>query len=63
MNQADEAIDLDTLEAVQKRVLWLAVRMVDHANRERPSGLCHPVGATPSSRSRSAATWRRVHRW
>jgi pyruvate dehydrogenase E1 component len=36
MNQADEAIDLATLEDVQRRVLWLAVRMVDHANRERP---------------------------
>ena len=29
---------LDTLEAVQRRVLWLAVRMVDHANRERAPG-------------------------
>src|SRR3954466_9301771 len=28
-------IPLDTLEAIQQRVLWLAVRMVDHANRER----------------------------
>src|SRR3954452_9871404 len=26
---------LDELEAIQRRVLWLAVRMVDHANRER----------------------------
>ena len=30
--------DLATLEAIQQRVLWLAVRMVDHANRERPVG-------------------------
>jgi pyruvate dehydrogenase E1 component len=33
---ADSApIDLDALETIQRRVLWLAVRMVDHANRER----------------------------
>ena len=30
------SIDLDTLDEIQRRVLWLAVRMVDHANRERP---------------------------
>ncbi len=28
-------LDLDTLSEIQQRVLWLAVRMVDHANRER----------------------------
>jgi pyruvate dehydrogenase E1 component len=27
--------DVETLEGIQQRVLWLAVRMVDHANRER----------------------------
>jgi pyruvate dehydrogenase E1 component len=27
--------DLATLDEIQRRVLWLAVRMVDHANRER----------------------------
>lgn len=26
-----------TLESIARRVLWLAVRMVDHANRERPN--------------------------
>lgn len=31
----DEPADLDVLDEVQRRVLWLAVRMVDHANRER----------------------------
>jgi pyruvate dehydrogenase E1 component len=29
--------DLELLESIQRRVLWLAIRMVDHANRERPS--------------------------
>ena len=28
-------IDLSSLERIQERILWLAVRMVDHANRER----------------------------
>ena len=28
-------IDLTALDEIQRRVLWLAVRMVDHANRER----------------------------
>jgi pyruvate dehydrogenase E1 component len=28
-------VDLPTLDAIQRRVHWLAVRMVDHANRER----------------------------
>ena len=31
------AIDLEVLESIQRRVLWLAVRSVDYANRERPS--------------------------
>jgi pyruvate dehydrogenase E1 component len=29
-------VDLATLDRVQRRVLWLATRMIDHANRERP---------------------------
>jgi pyruvate dehydrogenase E1 component len=28
-------VDIDTLAAVERRVLWLAVRIVDYANRER----------------------------
>lgn len=31
-----EVPSLAVLESIQRRVLWLAVRMVDHANRERP---------------------------
>ena len=31
----DSPIDLAALDEIQRRVLWLAVRMVDHANRER----------------------------
>ena len=43
--------DLDTLEEVQRRVLWLAVRMVDHANRERPPGEIKVGGHQASSAS------------
>ncbi|MEO1058134.1 MAG: 1-deoxy-D-xylulose-5-phosphate synthase N-terminal domain-containing protein [Actinomycetota bacterium] len=28
---------MDALRAVERRVLWLATRMIDHANRERPA--------------------------
>lgn len=31
----ESAKEFNTLEAIQRRVLWLAVRMIDHANRER----------------------------
>ncbi|MDH3205534.1 MAG: hypothetical protein OEO79_02935, partial [Gemmatimonadota bacterium] len=33
--QSDAYLALDTLDAVQRRVLWLAVSMVHHANRVR----------------------------
>jgi pyruvate dehydrogenase E1 component len=36
-----DGLDLATLESIQQRILWLAVRMVDHANHER---LLPPVG-------------------
>src|ERR1700755_3023617 len=32
----DTPVDLETLAAIERRVLWLAVRIVDYANRERP---------------------------
>ena len=33
---AGREIDLDVLGEIEQRILWLAVRMVDHANRDRP---------------------------
>jgi len=30
-----QRVDTDLLDEIQRRVLWLAVRMVDFANRER----------------------------
>ena len=32
------AEELEALAAIERRVLWLAVRIVDYANRERPPG-------------------------
>jgi len=29
--------ELQTLEEIQQRILWLAVRMIDHANHDRPN--------------------------
>ncbi|HEY3485870.1 MAG TPA: 1-deoxy-D-xylulose-5-phosphate synthase N-terminal domain-containing protein, partial [Ilumatobacteraceae bacterium] len=46
-----EHVDIEVLEAVQRRVLWLAVRMVDHANRERPPGEIKVGGHQASSAS------------
>lgn len=43
--------DVDTLESIQRRVLWLAVRMIDHANRERPPGAVKVGGHQASSAS------------
>ena len=43
--------DIATLERIQERILWLAVRMVDHANRERPPGEIKVGGHQSSSAS------------
>ena len=37
------------LAAIERRVLWLAVRIVDYANRERPSGDPLKVGGHQAS--------------
>src|SRR5262249_7557787 len=41
--------DLAALDAVQPRVLWLAMRMVDYANRERASSDALKVGGHQAS--------------
>jgi pyruvate dehydrogenase E1 component len=46
---ATAGVDLATLDAVQARVHWLAVRMVDHANRERPDAGGIKVGGHQAS--------------
>ena len=38
MSSPDRGPDLDVLEEIRRRALWLAVRIVDAANRERDTG-------------------------
>ena len=46
-----ESIELDTLESVQRRILWLATRMIDHANHGRPAAEIKVGGHQASSAS------------
>jgi pyruvate dehydrogenase E1 component len=43
------SVDLDVLDEVQRRVLWLAVRIVDAANRDRETGDGVKVGGHQAS--------------
>jgi pyruvate dehydrogenase E1 component len=47
--QSGEAAGLATLDALQRRVLWLATRIVDFANRERPKDDALKVGGHQAS--------------
>ena len=42
-------LDLRTLAAIERRVLWLSVRIVDYANRERPKEDALKVGGHQAS--------------
>lgn len=42
---------LETMDEIQQRVLWLATRMIDHANRDRPAGEVKVGGHQASSAS------------
>src|SRR6201993_2064050 len=46
---ASTAVDLDVLDEIQRRVLWLAVRMVDAANHDRSTGDGVKVGGHQAS--------------
>ncbi len=45
----EQEVDLVTLTAIERRVLWLAVRIVDYANRERPRSDGPKVGGHQAS--------------
>ncbi len=47
--RAEAPTALDALTAIERRVLWLAVRIVDYANRERPKGDALKVGGHQAS--------------
>jgi pyruvate dehydrogenase E1 component len=49
LDLAPPDVDLATLDAVQRRVHWLALRMVDHANRERADAGGIKVGGHQAS--------------
>jgi pyruvate dehydrogenase E1 component len=42
-------VDAATLEEIQQRILWLAVRMVDHANHDRPNPSGIKIGGHQAS--------------
>ena len=46
---APTADELETLASIQRRVLWLATRMIDYANHERPSDDQLKVGGHQAS--------------
>src|SRR5205085_1662559 len=47
--EAAAGLDVAALRAIEQRVLWLAVRIVDYANRERPKGDALKVGGHQAS--------------
>src|SRR3954466_2899842 len=49
-------LDLATLDRVQRRVLWLAVAIVHHANRVRPNPTGVKVGGHQASSASMAST-------
>src|SRR3954453_927786 len=44
-----EGVDLDVLDEIQRRVLWLAVRIIDAANHDRDTGDGVKVGGHQAS--------------
>lgn len=42
-------VSIETLRAIERRALWLAVRIVDYANRERPRDDALKVGGHQAS--------------
>jgi pyruvate dehydrogenase E1 component len=49
VDEVDDAEHLAALEEIERRVLWLAVRMVDHANHDRPDAGGIKVGGHQAS--------------
>lgn len=49
MPEAADPVDLEVLEAIQQRALWLATRMIDHANHDRPNPDGMKVGGHQAS--------------
>jgi len=55
--------DITGLEEIERRVLWLAVRIVDHANRERPSADPLKVGGHQASSASMVSLMTALYAW
>jgi pyruvate dehydrogenase E1 component len=55
--------DLRALESVERRVLWLATRIVDYANRERPKGDELKVGGHQASSASMVSLMTALYLW
>ncbi len=61
--QANGIPDLAELEAVERRVLWLATRIVDYANRERPKADELKVGGHQASSASMVSLMTALYLW
>ena len=59
---ATSTLSEDALRRIEQRVLWLAVRMIDHANRERPSADSVKIGGHQASSARMDPRFRSSNR-
>jgi pyruvate dehydrogenase E1 component len=57
------AAELEALEQVERRVLWLATRIVDHANRERPKDDELKVGGHQASSASMVSLMTALYLW
>jgi len=55
--------ELEALEAIERRILWLAVRIVDYANRERPKGDELKVGGHQASSASMVSLMTALYFW
>ena len=54
----DPLTRLETLAAIEKRILWLATRIIDYANHDRPAGEVKVGGHQASSASMASSSSR-----
>src|SRR4249919_2691511 len=55
--------DLEALASIERRVLWLAARIVDYANRERPKGDELKVGGHQASSASMVSLMTALYLW
>jgi pyruvate dehydrogenase E1 component len=57
------AAELDALASIERRVLWLATRIIDHANRERPKQDELKVGGHQASSASMVSLMTALYLW